>query len=220
MINKWEDKFVFGTELNKLVSPARPIQSIEDLQGRMPEIARIEKALFAAGRHIFIYGDRGVGKSSLAAAAASLSQSSDAAYIDVSCAPDSTLKDVVANIAYKALNESRLHKTKQTNNASLELRFLKAGIAQEVSVHDLHSEMHSMLDAVEVLAEVTAIHSTRPIVVLDEFDRMADEKERNLFADLVKQLGDKKIGLTFFFTGVGNNTRRFAWRSPIGGSSI
>lgn len=48
------------------------------LQGRMPEIARIEKALFAVGRHIFINGDRGVGKSALAAAAASLSQSADA----------------------------------------------------------------------------------------------------------------------------------------------
>eukprot|EP00952_Eustigmatos_sp_NYUAD-ZCMA_P006669 28607-Eustigmatos_ZCMA.PRE.1 len=31
---------------------------------------------------------------------------------------------------------------------------------------------------------------------------MTDEHERSLFADLVKQLGDKKVNVTFFFTGV------------------
>ena len=70
MLPKEMDRHAFGERLNELVSPAQPIQSIENLQGRTKELARIEKALFAPGRHIFIYGDRGVGKSSLAAAAA------------------------------------------------------------------------------------------------------------------------------------------------------
>ena len=89
----------FGEKLNRFVSPARPIQSIEFLQGRDRELDKIDKSLFARGRHVFIYGDRGVGKSSLAAAAANQCQSADAAYIDVACAPDSTLKGIVANIA-------------------------------------------------------------------------------------------------------------------------
>src|SRR5690606_16009000 len=53
-----------------------------------------------------------------------------------------------------------------------------------------------------ILREVAAVHSDRPVVVVDEFDRMVDERERSLFSDLVKQLGDKKINVTFFFTGV------------------
>jgi MoxR-like ATPase len=192
----------FGTKLNEVLSPARPIQSVEHLTGRTAELSRIKKALFAAGRHIFIYGDRGVGKSSLAAAA-NLCQSTDAEYIDIGCSPDATLKSIVANIAYVAVNASRLRKTKLTSSASVELRFLKAGLSAEVTMQDLHSEIHTMLDAVSVLREVAAIHSERPVVVLDEFDRIADSKERNMFADLVKQLGDKKVGITFFFTGVG-----------------
>lgn len=194
----------FGERLNHLVSPARPIQSIEFLQGRAKELDRIDKALFAAGRHIFIYGDRGVGKSSLAAAAANQCQSSDAPYIDVSCGPDSTLSSVVANIAYQAMNASRLRKTKTTVGASVEYRFLKLNATREITANDLHSELRTLTDAVDVLREAAALHSDRPIVVLDEFDRIADKQQAHLFADLIKQLGDKKVDVTFFFTGVGN----------------
>lgn len=193
----------FGTKLHKFVSPAQPIQSIEHLVGRAAELNRIEKALFAPGRHVFIYGARGVGKSSLAATAANQLQSSDAKYIDVSCAPDATLKGVVANIGYQALDASRLQKTKRSEKAFLDLRYLKFGEENEVTIQDLHSEIRSLLDAVEVLREVSVIHSKRPLVVVDEFDRMKDVSERNAFADLVKHLGDKKIEIRFIFTGVG-----------------
>lgn len=196
------DVHEFGTKLAKVVSPARPIQSIEFLHGRASELNRIEKALFASGRHVFIFGDRGVGKSSLAAAAAHQCQSADASYIDVSCSPDSTLRSIVANIGYQAINASRTRRVRRTISTGIECRFLKAGVSEEVSVQDLHSEIHGLGDAVEVLREVALIHSERPVVVLDEFDRMTDTVERNLFADLVKHLGDKKVGITFFFTGV------------------
>lgn len=198
-------KFEFGTKLSTLVSPARPIQSIEHLNGRTIELDRIEKALFAQGRHIFIYGDRGVGKSSLAAAAANQCQSSDATYIDVSCSPDSTLKSTVINIAYKAINASRVRKTKNITNTSIEFKFFKIGSTLEITLQDLNAEIHTLSDAVDILNEVSLIHSDRPVIVLDEFDRISDPAQRNLFADLVKQLGDKKINITFIFTGVGSS---------------
>ena len=204
----------FGEKLNRFVSPARPIQSIEFLQGRDRELDKIDKSLFARGRHVFIYGDRGVGKSSLAAAAANQCQSADAAYIDVACAPDSTLKGIVANIAYQAMSASRLRKTKLTTNAGIEYRFLKFGASREITATDLYGEIHTLLDAVEVLREVAMIHSERPVVVLDEFDRLENKTEAHLFADLVKQLGDKKINITFFFTGVGNTLQELLGAHP------
>lgn len=74
------DKHQFGKRLNEVLFASQPIQSIEHLFGREHELDRIEKALFAQGRHIFIYGDRGVGKSSLAATAANQYQHSSANY--------------------------------------------------------------------------------------------------------------------------------------------
>lgn len=192
----------FGKTLAELVFPARPIHSIEHLFGRQKELERIEEALFASGRHIFIFGERGVGKSSLAATAANQYQSSDSEYLDVSCSPDSTFADVIANIAYQAISASRINNVINKNKSGLKLKFLQLEKAKDIKLNDLHSEIRSLLDAVEILREVSLIHSDSPIVVIDEFDRMEDARERALFADLLKHLGDKRIGIKFIFTGV------------------
>ena len=202
MLDSFVDRETFAKRLNELVSPSQPIQSIEHLYGRVQELDQIDKALYAPGRHVFIYGDRGVGKSSLAAAAARQYQSSDADYLDVGCGPDATLSSVVANIALQALQRSRVRTTKTTTKAGVSWRFLTLERSAEEVARDLHTEVRTVLDAVEVLREVAEIHSEKPIVVLDEFDRIQDSATRHIFADLVKHLGDKKVNLKFIFTGV------------------
>lgn len=203
MISTYADRDTFGRTLNTVVSPSQPIQTIEQLFGREKELDRIEKALYAPGRHIFIYGDRGVGKSSLAATAATQYQSVDAPYLDVSCAPDTTLNALVANIAHKTLETSFVSNTSRNDKLLVGCRFLKYETSSSITPKDLHQEIRSLSDAVEVLREVSLLHSEKPIVVLDEFDRIASHAERNLFADLLKHLGDKKVPLKFIFTGVG-----------------
>jgi hypothetical protein len=192
----------FGEKLNTLVFASQPINSIEHLFGRAKELERIEKALYASGRHVFIYGDRGVGKSSLAATAANQYQSSDSEYIDVSCSPDATLKSIVTNIAYQATKTSRIRDIKSHDKQLLDLHYLKIESGDSGSNKNLHDEIHSLTDAVEILREVSIAHSKRPIVVLDEFDRIESEKERHLFADMLKHLGDKRIPIKFIFTGI------------------
>ena len=199
------EKHAFGEKLNKVLSASQPIQSVEHLYGRASQLDQIEKALFAPGRHIFIYGDRGVGKSSLAATAANQYQSPDSSYIDVGCSPKATLNNIVANIADQAINASRLRRTKTTKSIQADLRYLKAAVTAETSATNLHEDINSLTDAVGILKEAASLHSDVPVVVLDEFDRITDPTERCAFADLVKQLGDKKIPLKIIFTGVGKS---------------
>ncbi len=45
----------FGTKLSEVVSPSRPIRSIQYLKGRESQLDTIDRALFAPGRHVFIY---------------------------------------------------------------------------------------------------------------------------------------------------------------------
>jgi len=56
----------FGKTVHAHVRPAERVSSVELLKGRHKELGDIRRALFAKGRHMFIYGDRGIGKSSLA----------------------------------------------------------------------------------------------------------------------------------------------------------
>lgn len=103
-IQNYSDKYIFGREVNVALSPSSPISSIEYLYGREKELTQIERALMSRGRNIFIFGERGVGKTSLAKTAANQYQSSDREFIDVSCAPDTTIKNLVSNIALQAFD--------------------------------------------------------------------------------------------------------------------
>lgn len=204
MSSKFTNRDSFATELNKLVSPSRPIQTIERLFGRERELDRIEKALYADGRHVFIYGDRGVGKSSLAAAAANQWQSSDASYIDASCSHDSTLKSVVVNIVQQAILSNRLDSSVSRTEVATNLKFLQSSTSKETLEVDLHERLHTLPDAVEMLRQAAERHSTRPVAVIDEFNLLA-AAERPKFADLLKLLGDKKVKLKLIFTGIGES---------------
>ncbi len=197
------DKHDFGTKLSEVVSPSRPIRSVEYLKGREPELDTIERALFAPGRHVFIYGDRGVGKSSLAATAAYQYQSVDNEPIFVSGSIDDTFKTVVANIANNGLGRSRVEEIKKQSNMGFEWRGLKWEAGVEISTIDIAAQIQSVGDAVELLKQVAKQHSDKPVIVLDEFDTIVDQNERNKFAALLKQLGDQSVNLKFIFTGIG-----------------
>ena len=196
------DRTEFGARINKVLSPAQPVRSIENLKGRDRELYLIEQALYADGRHVFVYGDRGVGKSSLAATAAFQYQSVDASPIFVGGSEDDTFKSIVANIANKALGRSRTESVKQTRSLGLEWRGIKWSDGQEVTPVEIVSRIQSIGDAAELLREVAVLHSKKPIIVIDEFDTIADEQERNKFAHLLKHLGDQGTDIKIIFTGV------------------
>lgn len=197
------NKDEFGSRLNKVVFPTSPIRSVEHLKGRDDELERIDRALYQDGRHIFIYGDRGVGKSSLGATAAYLYQSADAEPIFVGGSVDDTFKSIIANIANKALGRSKLETSKNKSDIGFEWRGLKWSKSNEVSLLDISLQIQSVSDATELLKQVAEKHSQRPIIVIDEFDTISDVNERNKFASLLKQLGDQSVPLKFIFTGIG-----------------
>lgn len=195
----------FGTRLAEVVSPARPIQSIEHLQGREAELESISRALYAPGRHAFVYGDRGVGKSSLAATAAFVYQSTDATPIFVSGSTDDTFRSIVANVVTSALGRDRTRLEKLKRSAEFSWRGIKLGGEQETSPLDVASQIQTIGDAAELLKHISKMHSQKPIVVLDEFDTIKDISERNKFAGLLKLLGDQSVNVKFIFTGVGKS---------------
>ena len=55
----------FLTIRNAFLTSAQPIQSPEHLKGRTRALQALQDSLTSPGRHAFIYGYRGVGKSSL-----------------------------------------------------------------------------------------------------------------------------------------------------------
>lgn len=195
----------FGVKLGQILSASTPINSIEHLKGRDKELDTIRKSLYAPGRHVFIFGDRGVGKSSLGQTAAFQYQSSDSEPIFVSGSPNDTFNTVIANIVNQAINRSRTENIKTTASISVELRGIKYSEGHEQSGIDIASAIRSIGDAVELLKQVANKHSEKPVVVIDEFDAIIEANERSKFSALLKQLGDRAINLKFIFTGIGRS---------------
>lgn len=191
--------------LKAALSAAQPVRSPEMLKGRERELEGIDRALCAPGRNVFIYGDRGVGKSSLAATAAYEYQSSDNRPIIVGGSPNETFESIIANIANQAMGYSRTTNVKEQSGLSLEWRGLKWQQGREVSAKDVHEQLKTIGDAVDLLGEIARVHSQQPVVVIDEFDAIPGDEDRNRFAALLKSLGDREIDLKFIFTGIGRS---------------
>lgn len=202
------DKNSFVKRLNETVSPSRPIDSIEHLQGRHRELKELERALAIDGRHVFIYGDRGVGKSSLAATLAAQLQSADAIPVSVSGSPTESFASVVTNIVTKLTGVSRTHHRETTKELTGQVGAgLSVGSKQaEKSIErEIQKEVLSIAAANELLAEAVKQYAEDTIVVIDEFDRIGDKTERNKFADLLKHIGDSRTPVRLIFTGIGGS---------------
>jgi hypothetical protein len=64
-------------------------------------------------------------------------------------------------------------------------------------------EISSINEAVYEIRNALQSYAEEPIVVFDEFDLITDDKDKQLFADLIKQISDQGIGLKMIFTGIG-----------------
>ncbi len=203
------DRDQFSTRLNEFVFPARPIDSLEHLQGRREEVQELERALAIVGRHVFIYGDRGVGKSSLAATLAAQLQSSDATPINVSGSPTETFSSVVLNIIGHLIGQSRTHTRTVSRETSKGLGAHGTSLgrreSETLTENLFENESLGIAEAAELIAESVHHYASDTVVVIDEFDRIGDAAERNKFADLLKHLGDAQTPIRIIFTGIGRS---------------
>lgn len=190
----------FIKQMNEYLSASGPVRSIQHLMGREKEIASIDQALSAEGRHLFIYGDRGVGKTSLAQTAATQFQSSDNSFIQIGCDPDTkfykTIEDLVDRVIKKASGKRKYSATQSIDFKVYNLTWKKTDLEITIPTVD------SMYTAVEAIEEACRYHSKTPVIVLDEFDQINIEGERSLFANFLKSLGDRGVNIKLIFTGV------------------
>lgn len=198
-----EEKFI--STINSYLLPSSPIRSEELLQGRTQQLIQIKKALSSPGRNVFIFGDRGVGKTSLAQTAAYLQQYSSADPILIGCDRNSTCFKVSQTIASRLLRESPTSaKVTNTKKIGAKYNFLAAEIQRSVESGKI--PLPTTIDeAIGLIEFATQTHSHAPVIVVDEFERITEPSERGTFGDLIKQIGDQDVPAKFIFCGVGSS---------------
>lgn len=204
-LNLTQDRF--EELLNEHVRPSRAIESIEHLFDRERQLNRIEEALSSPGRHVFIYGDRGAGKTSLARTAAFKHHPSDGEPVYSACGQQTTFSGIVRDIASQLDERSHLRSTDKTLSAGA-----KAGV-KGFSLESSYSEKETQreLTGLDLNAATAAIREAaqkrpgRSVVVVDEFENLPSVEDRHLFAELIKQLSDRGVPVSLIFCGIGES---------------
>lgn len=185
----------FRAELQKYFTPAQPISNPDHLYGRDAKLKIISRALNSPGKHVFIYGDRGIGKTSLAKSAYQVHvPGADGAPI-VACDNHSRFFDLVDTIYRQIILSGK------TGRNSTNLLAEDSGHITGLAL----PSMRTINDAVEVLKSAVNREGSPTIIIVDEFDQLSEDEDKKYFADPIKQLSDQAVNLRLILCGIGRS---------------
>ncbi|MFB0493688.1 Cdc6-like AAA superfamily ATPase [Methylobacterium sp. OAE515] len=200
-----EDEFreIIATNL----TPSEEIKTPERLFGRQKNLTAIDRALNSPGRQIFVYGDRGVGKSSLAVTAAHVHTGSENIPIYVPCGRLSGFSDVIQAVGNKTISIVERFEKPATG------RGFNFGVAPWASVGVNAGTPGSSAipapttidEALDVIRYVAEKRKGKLVVVIDEMERIEKVEERDKFAEFIKNIPTLGNEVRFIFCGIASD---------------
>jgi Cdc6-like AAA superfamily ATPase len=181
----------------KVFTPATPVSESALFAGRMTELRRVIDTISQRGRHSVIFGERGVGKTSLASVISSRLTVPDTTVIAPRINCDSN--DNYTSLWRKVFSQIDL--LKKTPAIGFQLSIFEetiraADVIKEDAGPDEVRRLLSLLSTTGML-----------IVIFDEFDRILDEITRRMMADTIKALSDHDVPVTVVIVGVADSVQ-------------
>ncbi len=204
--------------LFQIFCPSVPITYPARLVGRETECDDLVRTLLAPGRHAVIYGDRGVGKTSIARAiSGSFCKDEHLKLIEYQCGTKDTYKDIAGRILSNCdrltIARSKSDSHEQTTSAGVKVVFAEGGANSKRTV------VTERVDLVQVNLTPDGFSSylagVDGVVVLDEFDRIEDKETKAFFAETLKALSNYKSSLKFVICGVSNTAGALKARGQV-----
>ncbi|MBW3594243.1 MAG: AAA family ATPase [Actinobacteria bacterium] len=169
-------------------TPAAPVARRDLFAGREEQLETLVDVVFERGQHAIVYGERGVGKTSLATILALVFADEQSKLpIRVNC----DASDDFDSVWRKILDELEL----ALDASASELPKARAALDRALARQKI-----SPSDATRLLKQVAP--GIEAIVIIDEFDTMSDERAPRLFADTIKMLSDQLVPSTVILLGV------------------
>lgn len=187
------------SEVGNVFTPAAPIQFRHFFSGRIQQLQLIADTIGEAGRHPIVYGERGVGKTSMV-------NILDQVFPDV----------LVARTPVDSGDSFRTLWRKVLRRIDVASERPGAGFTPLP-----HTEFVALADAIDTEDldpdQVVTVLDSLPsdlVIVLDEFDRLGSETARRLVADTVKAFSDSGSEITLAIVGVAHDVRDLVGDHP------
>jgi GTPase SAR1 family protein len=185
------EKYKCRAQLGAIFTPSAPIGRKDFFSGRGEQVHRVLDAIFQMGQHVIIYGERGVGKTSLANVLTDyLSELEKYNYklVRYNCAATSKFHSIWEGVfrEFSFVRNTQIGFTSTPTISPLNIPFSESAGSEDVRF---------------ILQQI----GTSAIVVIDEYDRVNDPQTSSLLADTIKSLSDHAVDTTLIIIGVADS---------------
>lgn len=179
-------------KLRNAYTPSLPISDRKRFAGRNNVLNAVIRSLEDQRLHIIIYGDRGIGKTSLLHVLSQAAREARYIVVYISCGESSNFNDTFRAVSAEvpALYHSAVS---ATANPAEQGATLAEMLPEEPVTPRFMADLFSKLVG------------TRVLVVLDEFDRVESSEFRRTIAELIKNLSDRAVRVQLVIAGVASD---------------
>lgn len=190
-----DEREALAIEAGRIFTPATPVNEEALFAGRMDQIRKVVDAINQRGQHAIIFGERGVGKTSLSNIIASKLRVRGTEILAPRVNCDST--DDFVSVWKKAFSQIDLISKTPAMGFQMSI-FEETKKAADVVGDEIAPD--------DVRRILTLMSSTRLVmIIIDEFDRLANQTARRAMADTVKALSDNAVWATLVIVGVADS---------------
>lgn len=188
------------SHVTQVFTPGAPIDKRDFFAGRTRQIQRVIDTIPSPGRHPIIFGQRGVGKTSLANILGELLP--DIFCVKINCDGSDTFTSIWDRVLQKA-----------------SVRFKKAAFGLRPEEIEAKTTLRSFLKQNGIIgpaqvASVLELLKSHAVFILDEFDRVGEPQVRAHMADLLKNVSDNNRRVTIVLVGVGESIAELIGEHP------
>ena len=202
------------------LSPSDSIRTPERLFGREQTLLTIDRAFNSPGRQIFIYGDRGIGKTSLARTAAYLHTGIENPPIYVMCGNTNNFAQTIQAIGNAVVPiEERLEKPSSGGSFNFMLPggLGGAGVTEGLKAQTAIEAPKSLNEAFDVIRYVASKRKTTTIIIIDELERIENDSEHKKFAEFIRNIPELDANVRFIFCEIMHDVSELLQSHPSSG---
>jgi len=174
------------------LSASQPVTRRERFAGRHETLSSLIAAIEQQRAHVVVYGERGIGKTSLLHMFAETARDAHYLVLYGSCGVEAQFDEMFR--AFAAQIPLLYHSSTSPTADEGEHRRSFADLLGSDPV-----------DPRELAALFSQLVGTRVVIALDEYDRVADPAFRRNIAELIKNLSDRAARVQLILTGVASN---------------
>ena len=196
------DRFaVMRSKLRRAYTPAQPVSDPRMFAGRTTVLSALIRAIEDQRLHTIVYGERGIGKTSLLRVLAQAAQDARYLVVYITCGAGSEFDETMRAVAAKI--PLMFHRDYGPTSVEGERGDTLASV--------LGPEPISVSMAADHLDK---IEGTRVLVVLDEYDRSRSEGFRLSIGELLKTLSDQGVRVQVLIAGVAGDLTELVENVP------